>query len=94
MQFAKHVEYLATQGVRNVLIVTPGKTIQDKTMALIPVGDRVVFPGAEATLELSAVGVAELLDAAVREKEVRFGLRMQDNDNVIIEAELVKEAGG
>src|SRR5436305_3707993 len=65
-------------------------TIQDKTMALIPVGDRVVFPGAEATLEISGVGVAELLDAAVREKEVRFGLRMQDNDNVIIEAELVK----
>jgi ATP-dependent Lon protease len=64
--------------------------IQDKTMALIPVGDRVVFPGSEATIELSGVGVAEMLDATVREKEVRFGLRMRGSDNVIIEAELVK----
>lgn len=27
------VDYLAAQGIRNVLIVTPGKTIQDKTIA-------------------------------------------------------------
>lgn len=41
------VDYLATQGVRNVLIVTPGKTIQDKTVANFTPGHPKYVPGAE-----------------------------------------------
>ncbi len=41
------VDYLAAQGVRNVLIVTPGKTIQDKTLANFTPGSRKYVPGAD-----------------------------------------------
>jgi ATP-dependent Lon protease len=64
-------------------------SIQDK-MTLIPVGERAILPGAEATLELSGVGVAEMLDAARRNTRTHFALRMEDDDNLIIEAELIK----
>lgn len=41
------VDYLATQGIRNILIVTPGKTIQDKTIANFTPGHPKYVPGAE-----------------------------------------------
>lgn len=41
------VEYLATQGVRNVLIVTPGRTIQDKTIENFTPGRPKYVPGGE-----------------------------------------------
>jgi len=41
------VDYLAAQGVRNVLIVTPGKTIQDKTIANFTPGHAKYVRGAE-----------------------------------------------
>src|ERR1017187_9627492 len=46
------IDYLAVQGVRNVLIVTPGKTIQDKTIANFTPGSRKYVPGMEATPRL------------------------------------------
>lgn len=41
------VDYLAGQGVRNILVVTPGKTIQDKTIANFTPGSVKFVPGAE-----------------------------------------------
>lgn len=41
------VDYLAAQNIRNVLIVTPGKTIQDKTIANFTPGHAKYVPGAE-----------------------------------------------
>jgi len=41
------IEYLAVQGVRDILIVTPGKTIQDKTIDNFTPGHRKFVPGAE-----------------------------------------------
>jgi type III restriction enzyme len=41
------VDYLARKGVRNVLFVTPGKTIYDKTIANFTPGDKKYVPGAE-----------------------------------------------
>ena len=41
------VNYLAAQGIRNILIVTPGKTIQDKTIANFTPGSAKFVPGAE-----------------------------------------------
>src|ERR1017187_284701 len=43
------IDYLAAQGVRNVLIVTPGKTIQDKTIANFTPGSSKYVTGVEAT---------------------------------------------
>ncbi len=42
------VDYLAAQGIRNILIVTPGKTIQDKTIANFTPGSLKYVPGTEA----------------------------------------------
>jgi type III restriction enzyme len=42
------VDYLAGQGIRNVLIVTPGRTIQDKTIANFTPGSAKYVPGTEA----------------------------------------------
>ena len=42
------VDYLAAQGVRNILIVTPGKTIQDKTIANFTPGSSKYVNGLEA----------------------------------------------
>lgn len=41
------VDYLAVQGVRNMLLVTPGKTIQDKTIANFTPGSAKHVPGAQ-----------------------------------------------
>ncbi|MFE0424371.1 DEAD/DEAH box helicase, partial [Streptomyces sp. NPDC058953] len=41
------VDYLAGQGVRNILIVTPGKTIQQKTVANFTPGSAKFVPGAD-----------------------------------------------
>ncbi|TBL41482.1 hypothetical protein EYA84_06265 [Verrucosispora sp. SN26_14.1] len=55
------IEYLAAQGVRNILVVTPGKTIQDKTVANFTPGNAKYIPGGEArplliTVENFALG--------------------------------------
>ena len=42
------VDYLTALGVRNILIVTPGKTIQDKTVANFTPGSRKYVSGMEA----------------------------------------------
>lgn len=42
------VDYLTAHGVRNILIVTPGKTIQDKTIANFTPGSRKQVPGMDA----------------------------------------------
>ena len=44
---ASLIEYLAQKGVRNVLFVTPGKTIYDKTIANFTPGNRKFVAGAE-----------------------------------------------
>jgi type III restriction enzyme len=41
------IDYLAAQGVRNILVVTPGKTIQDKTIANFTPGNPKYVPGAD-----------------------------------------------
>jgi type III restriction enzyme len=41
------IEYLARKGVRNVLFVTPGRTIYDKTIANFTPGDRKYVAGAD-----------------------------------------------
>jgi type III restriction enzyme len=41
------IDYLAEQGVRNILIVTPGRTIQEKTIANFTPGHRKFVPGAD-----------------------------------------------
>lgn len=41
------VDYLARKGVRNVLVVTPGKTVYDKTIANFTPGSLKYVPGAE-----------------------------------------------
>ncbi|MYU09526.1 DEAD/DEAH box helicase family protein [Streptomyces sp. SID8361] len=41
------VDYLATQGIRNILVVTPGTTIQDKTLANFTPGHPKYVPGGE-----------------------------------------------
>lgn len=46
------IDYLAADGVRNVLIVTPGKTIQDKTIANFTPGNPKFVPGAQYPLQL------------------------------------------
>lgn len=40
------VDYLAAEGVRNILVVTPGRTVQDKTVANFTPGNRKFVPGA------------------------------------------------
>ncbi|WP_422753553.1 DEAD/DEAH box helicase [Micromonospora sp. WMMD708] len=44
---AAFLDYLAAKGIRNVLIVTPGKTIQDKTIANFTPGHPKYIPGSE-----------------------------------------------
>ncbi len=46
------IDYLAAEGVRNILIVTPGKTIQDKTIANFTPGSPKFVPGAQYPLQL------------------------------------------
>lgn len=41
------VDYLSAKGVRNILIVTPGSTIQAKTIANFTPGNRKFIPGAD-----------------------------------------------
>ena len=46
------VDYLAEQGVRNILIVTPGTTIQEKTIANFTPGSRKYVPGLDSSPRL------------------------------------------
>jgi ATP-dependent Lon protease len=60
------------------------------TMALLPVGDRVVFPGTETTLELKGSAVDRLFSELRRHKDARVALRMQDTDSLAVAVELTK----
>ena len=42
---AAFIEYLRCQGVGNVVIVTPGKIVQSKTVQNFTKGERGIFPG-------------------------------------------------
>jgi type III restriction enzyme len=66
------IDYLAAQGVRHVLIVTPGKTIQDKTIANFTPGSRKHVPGVEATpLLITAENFARgRVGGALHEQEI------------------------
>lgn len=46
------IDYLAAQGVRDILIVTPGKTIQNKTVANFTPNNRKQVPGMDAVPHL------------------------------------------
>ncbi|MGZ3428305.1 MAG: AAA family ATPase, partial [Polyangia bacterium] len=64
--------------------------MSEHTMALLPVGDRVVFPGTETTLELKGVAVDRLFSELRRHKDARVALRMQDEDTLGVAVELTK----
>jgi ATP-dependent Lon protease len=64
--------------------------MSEHTMALLPVGDRVVFPGTETTLELKGVAVDRLFSELRRHKDARVALRMQEEDTLAVAVELTK----
>ena len=61
-----------------------------QTLAVLPVGDRVVFPGSETTLELHGPDVEALFTALRSKKDGHVLLRMHDDDRLGVEAELSK----
>src|SRR5262245_35128456 len=60
------------------------------TMALLPVGDRVVFPGTETTLELKGATIDRIFTELKRHKDPRVALRMRDDDTLAVAATLRK----
>ena len=64
--------------------------MSEHTMALLPVGDRVVFPGTETTLELKGEAVDRLFSELRRHKDARVALRMRDEDTLAVAVELTK----
>jgi ATP-dependent Lon protease len=60
------------------------------TIAVLPVADRVIFPGTETTLELKGAAVERLFADLKRDKDARVALRMRDGDTLVVEAELTK----
>ena len=61
-----------------------------QTMALLPVGDRSVFPGTETTLELKGAAIDRIFDELKRHKDARVALRMRDEDTLGVAAVLRK----
>ncbi|HXU70593.1 MAG TPA: endopeptidase La [Polyangia bacterium] len=61
-----------------------------QTMALLPVGDRVVFPGTETTLDLKGAAIDRLFEDLKRHKDARVALRMRDDDQLAVAAALRK----
>ncbi|HEX9105364.1 MAG TPA: LON peptidase substrate-binding domain-containing protein, partial [Polyangia bacterium] len=59
-------------------------------MAVLPVGDRVIFPGTETTLDLKGAAVDRFFNELRRHKEPRVALRMRDDDKLGVTAELTK----
>ncbi|MCU1279616.1 MAG: ATP-dependent protease La [bacterium] len=64
--------------------------MSEHTMALLPVGDRVVFPGTETTLELKGAAVDRLFAELRRHKDARVALRMREEDTLAVAVELTK----
>ncbi|MCA1663273.1 MAG: LON peptidase substrate-binding domain-containing protein [Myxococcales bacterium] len=64
--------------------------MSEHTIAVLPVGDRVVFPGTETTLELKGAAVDRLFTELRRNKDPRVALRMHDEDKLAVSAELTK----
>ena len=60
------------------------------TMAVLPVGERVVFPGTETTLDLKGAAVDHFFNQLRRAKENVVALRMRDDDTLAVAAELTK----
>ncbi|HEY2744287.1 MAG TPA: AAA family ATPase, partial [Polyangia bacterium] len=59
-------------------------------MALLPVGDRVVFPGTETTLELKGAAIDSIFTELKRHKDARVALRMRADDTLAVAAALRK----
>ena len=64
--------------------------MSEHTIAVLPVGDRVVFPGTETTLELKGAAIDRLFTELRRKKDPRVALRMRDEDKLAVAAELTK----
>ncbi|HWE30904.1 MAG TPA: LON peptidase substrate-binding domain-containing protein, partial [Polyangia bacterium] len=64
--------------------------MSEHTIAVLPVGDRVVFPGTETTLELKGAAIDHLFTELRRHKDARIALRMHDEDKLAVTAELTK----
>jgi ATP-dependent Lon protease len=64
--------------------------MNNSTMAVLPVGDRAVFPGTETTLDLKGAAVDRLFSELRKTKDARVALRMRDDDTLAIAAELTK----
>src|SRR5262249_18331219 len=65
-------------------------TMNNSTMAVLPVGDRAVFPGTETTLEVKGAAVDRLFSELRKTKNARVALRMREGDTLAIAAELTK----
>src|SRR5947209_17706767 len=65
-------------------------TMSEHTIAVLPVGDRVVFPGTETTLELKGAAIDRLFTELRRKKDARVALRMREEDTLAVAAELSK----
>ena len=64
--------------------------MSEHTIAVLPVGDRVVFPGTETTLELKGAAIDRLFTELRSDKNARVALRMRDDDKLAVTAELTK----
>jgi ATP-dependent Lon protease len=64
--------------------------MSEHTIAVLPVGDRVVFPGTETTLELKGAAIDRLFTELRQKKDPRVALRMRDEDKLAVAAELTK----
>jgi ATP-dependent Lon protease len=64
--------------------------MSEHTIAVLPVGDRVVFPGTETTLELKGAAIDRLFSELRRHKDARVALRMREEDQLAVAAELTK----
>ncbi len=64
--------------------------MDEHTMAVLPVGDRVVFPGTETTLDLKGAAVDRFFRELRQQKDARVALRLRDDDKLAVSAELTK----
>ena len=59
-------------------------------IAVLPVGDRVVFPGSETTLELRGVELAALFEEAHRRDNPRVALMLEGEERLVVDAVIIK----
>jgi len=64
--------------------------MNEHTMAVLPVEDRVVFPGTETTLDLKGAAVDRFFTELRRAKDAEVAVRMRDDDTLAVRAELTK----